>query len=87
MRVVPGFHIDPEEVVALAPPDCPPELLQVTLDALSEEAADRPGFDALAKRLQVLLKTIKATRENTRPVPAGGVSEEEAKAAVGGDSD
>lgn len=53
-RTPPSFGIDPDEVRNLASPGCPPDFLQLCLDCLEVEPANRPTTRDILERLRAI---------------------------------
>jgi serine/threonine protein kinase len=58
-----GFELDPAEISAALPADCPPELRVMTLDCIKSDQNARPGFKEIMDRLFKLRDRLKPPKK------------------------
>lgn len=58
-----GFELDPNEISAALPTDCPPDLRQLTLDCIQSDQNARPGFKDIMDRLFKLRDRLKPPKK------------------------
>ena len=72
-RVPPSFSIDLDEVRSLANPGCPPELLQLAIDCLSNDPATRPTIRVILDRLRAIEADVLARPSEADDLHTGSI--------------
>ena len=84
-RQIPGFGIDAEEVFELASDGCPKEFIQLALDCVEEDPANRPTMRDVVKRLRTIEQEVIAMekRENGAVYAVGSIRGSSLHAVMG----
>jgi LIM domain kinase 1 len=52
------YQVFPDEIKAISPKDCPPDLIQMAQECTNQDPEDRPDMKEVARRLRMLMKQL-----------------------------